>query len=108
MPEGRGTHVLRAGGRKPIYYDTARTGGVGGKANTKQGECNAEFNAGMKMIATREISPGDEIFADYGPDYGWEECNGDREGWTYTRTRTREGGGELGRKLSPGLDVLDV
>ena len=31
MPEGRGTHVLRSGGKKPTYYDTARTGGVGGK-----------------------------------------------------------------------------
>ena len=40
MPEGRGTHVLRTRGKKPTYYDTSRTGGVGGKANTKQGGCN--------------------------------------------------------------------
>ena len=91
MPEGRGTHVLSTGGKKPIYYDTARTGGVGGKANTKQGGCNVEFNPGMKMVATREIEPGDEIFADYGPEYRWEEYDGEREGWTYVRKRTRGG-----------------
>ena len=91
MPEGRGTHVLSTGGKKPIYYDTARTGGVGGKANTKQGGCNVEFNPGMKMVATKEIEPGDEIFADYGPDYRWEEYDGEREGWTYVCTEKDEG-----------------
>ena len=28
MSEGRGTHVLGTRGKKPTYYDTARTGGV--------------------------------------------------------------------------------
>ena len=89
MPEGRGTHVLRSRGKKPTYYDTARTGGVGGKANTKQGECNVEFDPSMKMVATREIRPGEEIYADYGTDYRWEELDGEREGWSYVRTRRR-------------------
>ena len=105
MPEGRGTHVLSTGGKKPIYYDTARTGGVGGKANTKQGGCNVEFNPGMRMIATKEIEPGDEIFADYGPDYGWEEYDGEREGWTYIRKRTRGGSQpDEGRRIEGGKE----
>ena len=87
MPEGRGTHVLSSGGRNPTYYDTARSGGVGGKANTKQGACNVEFDPGMKMVATRKIEPGEEIFADYGPGYSWEEYDGEREGWTFARRR---------------------
>ena len=96
MPEGRGTHVLSSGGRNPTYYDTARSGGVGGKANTKHGACNVEFDPGMKMVATRKIEPGEEIFADYGPGYSWEEYDGEREGWTFARRRggkdVKEGG----------------
>ena len=104
MPEGRGTHVLSTGGKRPIYYDTVRTGGVGGKANTKQGGCNVEFNPGMKMVATREIEPGDEIFADYGPEYRWEEYDGEREGWTYVRRKRKKGGRQPdeGRRIGGG------
>ena len=60
------------------------------KLNTKHGACNVEFNPGMKMVVTRMIEPGEEIFADYGPGYRWEELDGEREGWTYARRRERK------------------
>ena len=53
---------------------------MGGKANTKQGGCNVEFNPGMQMGATREIEPGDEIFADYGTGKNREERTRGGEG----------------------------
>ena len=85
MPEGRGTHVLKSRGRNPVYYDTARTGGVGGKANSKQGGNKAMFGSDMRMVATAMIEEGEEIFVDYGSDYEWEGIPEDREGWEYRR-----------------------
>ena len=49
-----------------------------------------EFNPGMKMVVTRMIEPGEEIFADYGPGYRWEDYDGEREGWTFARRRRGE------------------
>ena len=98
MPEGGGTHVLRSRGKKPIYYDTARTGGVGGKANTKKGECTAEFDPDMRMIATEVIEAGEEIFVEYGTGYSWEEATEEREGWEYVRSKR----GREERKRSVG------
>ena len=80
MPEGRGTHVLKSRGRNPVYYDTARTGGVGGKANSKQGGNKAMFGSDMRMVATAVIEAGEEIFVDYGSEYEWEGVPEDREG----------------------------
>ena len=61
--------AVKAAVCEPTRDFKVQTGGVGGKANTKHGECNVEFSTDMKMVATREIEPGEEIFADYGPEY---------------------------------------
>ena len=42
MPDGAGTHVLKPNGH-PWYYDTAISGGVGGKANTRIGDQTATW-----------------------------------------------------------------
>ena len=87
---------------------------MGGKANTKHGACNVEFDPGMKMVATRKIEPGEEIFADYGPGYSWEEYDGEREGWTFARRRggkdVKEGGkirARVTRENIPGREEED-
>lgn len=57
-----GTHVLDTG--HGILYDTARCGGVGGRVNTNPGHQNAKFQ-GAKIVATKRIHKGDEIFLRY-------------------------------------------
>ena len=49
MPDGAGTHVLKPNGH-PWYYDTAFSGGVGGKANTRIGNQTATWQ-GSNIIA---------------------------------------------------------
>ena len=80
-----------------MYYDTARTGGVGGKANSKKGGNKAMFGSDMRMVATAIIEEMEEIFVDYGSEYEWEGLPEDREGWEYVRRgargNERQGGG---------------
>ena len=47
MPDGAGTHVLKPNGH-PWYYDTAISGGVGGKANTRIGNQTATWQGSNK------------------------------------------------------------
>ena len=94
MPHGTGTHVLHPQGK--WYYDTARSGGVGGKLNTRPGQQNARFR-GAQVHATAVIRKGDEIYAPYTykGSYTIDRTlpTGDKEGWEYVKRGKRGGGG---------------
>ena len=61
MPDGAGTHVLKPNGH-PWYYDTALSGGVGGKANTRIGNQTATWQGSHIIAGPKGLMPGEEIF----------------------------------------------
>ena len=60
--------------------------GLGGKANTNPGNQNARFK-GRKIVATRTIRIGEEIFVPYGRSHKLKEdmVDEDRSGWRMIR-----------------------
>ena len=64
MPDGAGTHVLKPNGH-PWYYDTALSGGVGGKANTRIGNQTATWQGSNIIAGPKGLIPGEEIFVPY-------------------------------------------
>ena len=86
MPLGNAKYVLHPH-NSPYYYDTARTGGVGGKANTRNGAQNARFRGTQLHAGRRVIEPGDEIFVPYGGDYhfGGGDIDDERQDWIFAR-----------------------
>ena len=70
----------------PYYYDTVRTGGVGGKANTRIGAQNAYFKGAQIHAGRRTINPGNEIFVSYGNEYHFgDDVDDERQGWIFAR-----------------------
>ena len=84
---GSGTHVLNPWG-SPIYYDTKRSGGIGGRANTNPGKQNARFK-GTQLVATRAMRPNEEVFASYGSQYKFPKTTGERSGWERVKPRKK-------------------
>ena len=86
-PLGNAKYVLHPHG-SPYYYDTARTGGVGGKANTRRGGQTARFKGSQLHAGQRAVQPGDEIFVPYGGGYRFgSDTDDERQGWTFARRR---------------------
>ena len=87
VPLGNAKYVLHPQG-SPYYYDTARTGGVGGKANTRRGGQTARFKGSQLHAGQRAVQPGDEIFVPYGSGYRFgNDIDDERQGWTFARRR---------------------
>ena len=86
MPDGKGTHVLNPNGH-PWYYDTALSGGVGGKANTRIGNQTATWQGSNIIAGPRGLKPGEEIFVPYthGSSYilTADDTDDRREHWYY-------------------------
>ena len=84
-----------------VYYDTARSGGVGGKANTcprnQTGHWRGYNLLAGKKGSKRGLRPGEEIFVPYGREYnlhvGGNGIDDARQGWGFTRRRRQSGGG---------------
>ena len=84
-----------------MYYDTARSGGVGGKANTcprnQTGHWRGYNLLAGKKGSKRGIRLGEEIFVPYGREYnlhvGGNGIDDARQGWGFTRRRRQSGGG---------------
>ena len=72
---------------QPYYFDTARTGGEGGKANTRIGNQTASFIGAMIHAGRKGLHPGEEIFVPYGSTYKINSsvASPDRHGWGYSR-----------------------
>ena len=60
------THVLKPNGH-PWFYDTAISGGVGGKANTRIGNQTATWQGSNIIAGPRGLTPGEEIFVSFHP-----------------------------------------
>ena len=86
MPDGNGTHVLKPNGH-PWYYDTALSGGVGGKANTRIGNQTATWQGSNIIAGPKGLIPGEEIFVPYthGSSYilTADDIDDRREHWYY-------------------------
>ena len=86
MPDGAGTHVLKPNGH-PWYYDTALSGGVGGKANTRIGNQTATWQGSNIIAGPKGLIPGEEIFVPYthGSSYilTADDIDDRREHWYY-------------------------
>ena len=86
MPDGAGTHVLKPNGH-PWYYDTALSGGVGGKANTRIGNQTATWQGSNIIAGPKGLMPGEEIFVPYthGSSYilTADDIDDRREHWYY-------------------------
>ena len=86
MPDGAGTHVLKPNGH-PWYYDTALSGGVGGKANTRIGNQTATWRGSHIIAGPKGLMPGEEIFVPYthGSSYilTTDDIDDRREHWYY-------------------------
>ena len=86
MPDGAGTHVLKPNGH-PWYYDTAFSGGVGGKANTRIGNQTATWQGSNIIAGPKGLTPGEEIFVPYthGSSYilTADDIDDRREHWYY-------------------------
>jgi hypothetical protein len=84
-----------------VYYDTARSGAVGGKANTcprnQTGHWRGYNLLAGKKGSKRGLRPGEEIFVPYGREYnlhvGGNGIDDARQGWGFTRRRRQSGGG---------------
>ena len=95
-----GTHVLRPN-NSHYYYDTARSGGVGGKANTRPRGQTGQWRGYNLLAGTkggkRGLRPGDEIFVPYGRDYnlGTDDpaIEDEVQGWIFVRRGRNTGGG---------------
>ena len=87
MPYGAGTHALSPW-TSPYVYDTARTGGVGGKVNTRPGKQTAFFR-GTQLYAHRQrgLKQGVEVFASYSNgkayQFGGPSASEARHGWSF-------------------------
>ena len=96
MPDGAGTHVLKPNGH-PWYYDTALSGGVGGKANTRIGNQTATWQGSNIIAGPKGLTPGEEIFVPYthGSSYilTADDVDDRREQWCYVAK---------GRKITVG------
>ena len=89
MPHGSGTHVLQPWGSK-YAYDTARSGGVGGKANTNKGNQSAYFGGSIIFAhRTKPLLAGDEVFVSYSQGnsykFGDDRVSDSRSGWGWGR-----------------------
>ena len=97
MPDGAGTHVLKPNGH-PWYYDTALSGGVGGKANTRIGNQTATWRGSHIIAGPKGLMPGEEIFVPYthGSSYilTADDIDDRREHWYYVAK---------GRKITIGV-----
>ena len=86
MPDRAGTHVLKPNGH-PWYYDTALSGGVGGKANTRIGNQTATWQGSNIIAGPKGLKPGEEIFVPYthGSSYilTADDTDDRREHWYY-------------------------
>lgn len=73
-PQMPGTHVLNPWGSQ-YYYDTAQTGGVGGRANTNPGNQNARFKGSQIHAGAKGVKKDQEVFLSYSASksYGWQE-----------------------------------
>ena len=91
-PHGTGTHVLQPNGHS-FYYDTAVSGGVGGKANSRRGHQNATWSGSNIIAGNNTINPGDEIFVPYttGSSYtfGEDDIDDERDNWYYVSRARR-------------------
>ncbi len=85
-PSGGATHVLHPH-NSPYYFDTARSGGVGGKINTRIGSQNAIFKGAQVHAGKHGIKPGDEIFISYGRSFNFNNNlpDDERQGWVHVR-----------------------
>ena len=105
MPDGAGTHVLKPNGH-PWFYDTAISGGVGGKANTRIGNQTATWQ-GSNIIAGPKGLTADtgceEIFVPYthGSSYilTADDVDDRREQWCYVAK---------GRKITVGTPASRI
>ena len=83
---GQATHVLKPNGH-PWYYDTALSGGVGGKANTRIGNQTATWQGSNIIAGPKGLMPGEEIFVPYthGSSYilTADDIDDRREHWYY-------------------------
>ena len=103
-PHGGATHVLSLEGMRKedrlewptldfsLYYDTIRSGGVGGKANTRPGAQTAMWDGPSITATSRGLKKGDEIFVPYGESFRirTETTDATRDdGWFYYSGRCR-------------------
>ncbi len=88
MPFGSGTHVLKPRSSS-LYFDTARSGGIGGKANTRPGKQTARFKGSQMVAGQRGIRKGQEIFVPYSQSrsyrFGAPTVDDSRQGWMYRK-----------------------
>ena len=78
--------ILKPNGH-PWYYDTALSGGVGGKANTRIGNQTATWQGSNIIAGPKGLIPGEEIFVPYthGSSYilTADDIDDRREHWYY-------------------------
>ena len=97
-PHGNATHVLSLKNMNKedrlewpaldfsLYYDTARSGGVGGKANTSPGAQTAMWDGPSIIATSRGLKKGDEILVPYGTSFRIHTETPDAtrdDGWYY-------------------------
>ena len=92
-PLGTGTHVKLAG--TSHYYDTASSGGLGGKANTNPGKQTAYWDGRHIKAGASGLSKGQEVFVPYASGYG------SKGAYQFQTSRDHTGGG------AP-LDITDI
>ena len=99
-----------------VYYDTARSGGVGGKANTcprnQTGHWRGYNLLAGKKGSKRGLRPGEEIFVPYGREYnlhvGGNGIDDARQGWGFTRRRRQSGGGRREEEQTAVLEYTKL
>ena len=95
---GTGTHVLNPHG-SPWYYDTAYSGGIGGRANTNPGKQNARFKGSNLIVGKTGIKAGQEVFTPYSYSnsfvFGNPEVSSERPTGTIHRNRAERTGTEV-------------